>query len=158
MTPTLKYIAVGKRCAAGLASLALLFTVGCDSHKPPPPATPIVQVVDVVQRDVPIYMEWVGSVDGSVNAVIRPQVTGYLIKQAYREGDLVKKGQLLFEIDPRTFQAALDGAISTLAREEVEVLTAKAAVHSAELDLQLYQSEKWRPHRMYDVAPTKEAG
>ena len=156
MTPTLKYIAVGKRCAAGLASLALLFTVGCDSHKPPPPATPVVQVVDVVQRDVPIYMEWVGSVDGSVNAVIRPQVTGYLIKQAYREGDLVKKGQLLFEIDPRTFEAALDEAkgvrAQKLARYEttaanlarVKPLAAKNAVSQKDLDdaTGSYQSAK----------------
>jgi membrane fusion protein (multidrug efflux system) len=55
-------------------------------------------------------MEWIGSLDGNVNAVIRPQVTGYLIKQNYREGDLVKQGQPLFEIDPRTFEAAVDEA------------------------------------------------
>ena len=55
-------------------------------------------------------MEWIGSLDGDVNAVIRPQVTGYLIKQNYREGDLVKQGQPLFEIDPRTFEAAVDEA------------------------------------------------
>jgi multidrug efflux pump subunit AcrA (membrane-fusion protein) len=70
----------------------------------------VVEVVTVTQRDVPIYMEWIGSLDGNVNAVIRPQVTGYLIKQNYREGDLVKQGQLLFEIDPRTFEAAVDEA------------------------------------------------
>ncbi|HRD46284.1 MAG TPA: biotin/lipoyl-binding protein, partial [Caulobacter sp.] len=75
-----------------------------------PPPIPVVQVVEVTQRDVPIQMEWVGAMDGNVNAVIRPQVTGYLIQQNYREGDLVKKGQLLFEIDPRTFQAAVDEA------------------------------------------------
>jgi membrane fusion protein (multidrug efflux system) len=60
--------------------------------------------------DVPIYMEWIGSLDGNVNAVIRPQVTGYLIRQNYREGDLVKQGQPLFEIDPRTFEAAVEEA------------------------------------------------
>ena len=96
--------------AAGVAGIALLITAACDKGKAPPPAPPVVEVVSVVQRDVPIYIEWVGILDGDVNAVIRPQVTGYLLKQNYREGDLVKKGQALFEIDPRTFEAAVDEA------------------------------------------------
>jgi membrane fusion protein (multidrug efflux system) len=99
-----------------------------------------------VQRDVPIYMEWVGSVDGSVNAVIRPQVTGYLVKQSYREGDLVKKGQMLFEIDPRTFEAALDEAKGVRAQKlarydttaanlaRIKPLAAKNAVSQKDLD------------------------
>ena len=63
---------------------------------------------DVLQQDVKLYGEWVATLDGFVNAQIQPQVTGYLIKQDYREGTLVHKGDVLFEIDPRPFQAALD--------------------------------------------------
>ena len=97
------------------------------------PVIPVVEVVQVAQRDVPIYREWVGSLDGSINAVIRPQVTGYLIRQNYKEGEQVKKGQILFEIDPRTFQAAvnqarasLDQARGDLAQQEAGAITAKA--------------------------------
>jgi membrane fusion protein, multidrug efflux system len=99
-----------KWAAAGLAGIALLITTACDKEKAAPPGPPVVNVVSVAQRDVPIYMEWIGSLDGNVNAVIRPQVTGYLVKQNYREGDLVKQGQPLFEIDPRTFEAAVEEA------------------------------------------------
>jgi len=77
--------------------------------------TPPVTVTPVVRQDVPVTFEWVSTLDGSVNAVIRAQVQGYLTQQLYREGDLVKKGQVLFEIDPRTFQAAFDSARAQLA-------------------------------------------
>jgi membrane fusion protein (multidrug efflux system) len=99
---------------------------GCTKEKAPPPPPPTVEVMAVMQKDVPIYKEWVGSLDGYVNAVIRPQVTGYLIKQDYREGELVKKGQVLFEIDPRTFQAALDQAKAQLSQQQARNATAKA--------------------------------
>lgn len=79
----------------------------------------------VIQRDVPIYREWVGTLDGMVNAEIRAQITGYLTQQHYREGDLVKKGQLLYQIDPRTFQAAVDAGKSSLARAQAVLTTAK---------------------------------
>src|SRR5258705_1315450 len=69
-----------------------------------------VEVVKVEQKDVPIYSEWIGTTDGMVNADIKAQVTGYLLRQDYKEGSFVKKGELLFEIDPRPFQAALDQA------------------------------------------------
>jgi membrane fusion protein (multidrug efflux system) len=78
----------------------------------------LVEVVAVVQADVPIYHEWIGVLDGLVNAQIRAQVTGYLLMQNYREGDPIKKGDLLFEIDPRPFQAALDQAKGLLAQAE----------------------------------------
>ena len=80
----------------------------------------------VLQKDVPIYSEWVGALDGDVNATIRPQVTGYLVKQNYREGDAVKKGQTLFEIDPRTFQAAADQAAAARSRQQAMAATAAA--------------------------------
>jgi membrane fusion protein (multidrug efflux system) len=79
-----------------------------------------------VQKDVPVYMEWIGSLDGNVNAVIRPQVTGYLIRQNYREGDLVKQGQPLFEIDPRTFEAAVEEAKGVRAQQAARYDTTKA--------------------------------
>lgn len=88
----------------------------------PPPA---VQVSTVLQQNVPIFREWVGTLDGMVNAEIRAQVTGYLTKQSYQEGDMVRKGQLLYEIDPRPFQAAADAARSQLAREQAELTTAR---------------------------------
>jgi membrane fusion protein, multidrug efflux system len=111
----------------GMGISILLFTGACDKkEKPAAPAPPTVEVVDVIQKDVPIYAEWVATLDGYVNATIRAQVTGYLVKQNYIEGDLVKKGQVLFEIDPRTFQAALDEARGSLAQAEARHTTAKA--------------------------------
>jgi membrane fusion protein, multidrug efflux system len=105
----------------------LIFTVSaCGKKKPAPPPPPTVEVVDLVRQDVPVYLEWVASMDGSVNANIRPQVNGYLISQNYKEGDVVRKGQLLFRIDPRVFQAALDQAKGQLAQQEARWSTAKA--------------------------------
>ncbi len=116
-----------KWAAVGLASLlTLLSTTACDKEKAAPPAPPVVNVVSVAQRDVPVYMEWIGSLDGNVNAVIRPQVTGYLIKQNYREGDLVKQGQPLFEIDPRTFEAAVAEAKGQVAKNAAQHETTRA--------------------------------
>jgi len=109
-----------------LASLAFLFLVGCEKAAPPPPAVPVVDVMAAVQKDVPIYREWIGSMDGDINATIRPQVTGYLIKQNYREGDAVKKGQVLFEIDPRTFQSAYDQAAAARSKQQAIATTAAA--------------------------------
>jgi RND family efflux transporter MFP subunit len=78
-------------------------------------------VATVEQRDVPVYKEWVATLDGYVNAEIRPQVSGYIIKQNYTEGSLVHKGQALFEIDPRPFQAALDRAKADLAQAQAQL-------------------------------------
>jgi len=92
--------------------------VGCRPKPPPPPPPPTVEVASVTKADVPIYHEWVGTLDGLVNATIRAQVTGYLWTQDYREGDVVKKGDALFQIDPRPFQAVLDQAKAQLAQAE----------------------------------------
>jgi len=113
-------------CAVTALSLAALLPGGCKKKEQAPPPPPSVEVMTVMQKDVPIYKEWVGVLDGYVNAVIRPQVTGYLIKQNYMEGELVKKGQVLFEIDPRTFQAALDQAKGQLSQQQARHITAKA--------------------------------
>ena len=106
--------------------ISILALVACGEKSAPPPLSPTVEVVSVAQKDVPIYMEWIGSLDGDVNAVIRPQVTGYLIKQNYREGDLVKKGQPLFEIDPRTFEAAVAEAKGQVAKQVAQHETTRA--------------------------------
>ena len=84
-----------------------------------PPA--VVEVATVVQQDTPIYSEWVATLDGYVNAQIQPRVAGYLIKQNYKEGSVVRKGQVLFEIDPRPFKAALDQAKAQLAQAEAQL-------------------------------------
>jgi len=110
---------------ASVCSLSLLLS-GCHKKEQAPPPPPTVEVTTVAQKDVPIYKEWVGALDGNVNAVIRPQVTGYLIKQNYQEGQMVKTGQVLFEIDPRTFQATLDQAKGQLAQQQARHTTAKA--------------------------------
>lgn len=106
---------------------ATLGLAGCQEEKkavaPPPP--PEVEVAEVVQRDVPLYQEWVASMDGLVNATILAQVQGYLIKQNYKEGDHIKKGGLLFEIDPRPFQAAVDEARAALAKQQAVLQTAQ---------------------------------
>lgn len=107
------------RCAVLLLALVLLVPA-CTKKQPLPPAPPEVLVETVQPRDVPIYKEWVGTLDGLVNAQIRAQVTGYLMEQAYAEGSLVKKGDLLFQIDPRPFQAALDQAKAKLAQDQAQ--------------------------------------
>ena len=101
--------------------LIVVQCAGCGEKKPPPGAAPQVQVVPVVQRDVSIYSEWVATLDGYVNAQIQPQVSGYLIKQDYREGSFVHKDDVLFEIDPRPFQAVLDQAKAQLAQAEAQL-------------------------------------
>jgi hypothetical protein len=90
-----------------LVFLTGLLLLGCGKEEKVQPQAPIVEVTEVTQKDVPMYAEWVGTLDGVVNATIRAQVSGYLTKQNYKEGDFVKKGQVLFEIDPREYQAAL---------------------------------------------------
>lgn len=96
----------------------------------PPPLS--VEVVKVEQKDVPIFSEWIGTTEGMVNAEIKAQVTGYLLKQHYKEGSSIKKGQLLFEIDPRPFQAALDQANGQVAQYQGQVEQANSQVTQAE--------------------------
>ncbi len=127
-----------KSLGALLVLPLVLLSSGC-FKKPPPLGPPIVQVTDVVQKDVPVYDEWVGTLDGSVNAEIRPMVTGYLLSQDYKDGTFVKKGDVLFEIDPRPFQAAYDKAVAAEQKsaENVKRLTplaAQNAVSQQELD------------------------
>jgi RND family efflux transporter MFP subunit len=101
-------------------------------------APPEVEVVQVEQKDVPIYVEWIGTLDGLVNADVRAQVSGYLLRQNYMEGAFVKKGQLLFEIDPRPFQAALDQAQGQLAQARADLANAEAVQGRTQLDVNRY--------------------
>jgi membrane fusion protein (multidrug efflux system) len=109
--------------AATAAAVSLMLLAGCKSAPPPPPAGGAlpVQVVHVTQQDVSVTGEWVAQTDGYVNAQIQPQVAGYLIKQDYKEGSPVSKGQVLFEIDPRPFQAALDQAKGQVLQAQAQV-------------------------------------
>lgn len=97
-----------------------------------------VEVVPVEQKDVPIYAEWIGTLDGYTNADVRAQVTGYILRQDYQEGSFVKKGQLLFEIDPRPFQAALDQAEGQLAQAKATLANAEAVQGRTQLDVDRY--------------------
>ncbi|OHE82761.1 MAG: hypothetical protein A2107_05260 [Verrucomicrobia bacterium GWF2_62_7] len=101
-------------------ALFLVFLTSCKHETPPPPGPPGVVVAPVTQRDVPFYKEWVGSTDGSTNAAIRAQVTGYLLRQVCDDGTEVKRGGLLFELDPRPFQATLDQAQASLAQSQAQ--------------------------------------
>jgi membrane fusion protein, multidrug efflux system len=116
-----------------LAAALLVLVAGLEEKVPAQtPSVPEVQVMTVTQKDVPVFSEWVGTTEGLVNAKIRAQVTGYLSNQPYKEGASVKKGDLLFEIDPRTFKAALDQAQAQLA-------IAKAKLGKTELDVKRYR-------------------
>jgi len=126
ITETLAAKLVGSQTSAVLACILLivpmLAVTGCSkgqtAFKLPDPE---VLVAPSVQQDVAIHNEWVATLDGYVNAEIRPQVSGYIIEQNYKEGSVVRKGQVLFEIDPRPFQAALDLAKGELAQAKAQL-------------------------------------
>jgi len=104
-----------------LTTILAVAGVGCKrtaASIPPPP--PSVVVVAVIQKDVPVYFEWVGTTEGFVNAQIYPKVSGYLLKQVYTDGAQVKTGDLLFQIDPREYKAALDQALGQLAQAQAD--------------------------------------
>jgi membrane fusion protein (multidrug efflux system) len=100
-----------------------------------------VEVVSVEKTSVPIYKEWIGTTDGMVNAEIKAQVTGYLLRQDFKEGSFVKKGQLLFEIDPRPFQAAVDQANGQVAQFQGQLEQATSQVAQAEAQLEAVNSQ-----------------
>jgi RND family efflux transporter MFP subunit len=108
------------------------------------PAPVVVEVAAVEQHDVPIYSEWIGTLDGFVNADIKAQVTGYLLEQAYQEGNFVKKGQLLFQIDQRPFQAALDLALGQQAQSEGQLAQAQAELAQAEAQVSVAEANQRR--------------
>jgi RND family efflux transporter MFP subunit len=117
-----------------------LFSIGCRERDPQAgnPAAVDVQVVQVEQKDIPIYGEWIGTLDGLVNADVKAQVTGYLLDQAYVEGSFVKKGQLLFQIDPRPFEATLEQAKAQLTQAQAQLASAEATQLQAQLNVNKY--------------------
>jgi len=133
-------------CVATLVLPAILAGAGCKRGEPPAPPPPEVLVTDVVQKDVPIYAEWVGTAVGFVNAQVMPRVQGYLLKQNYQDGAYVKAGQPLFEIDDRPYEAAVDQALGDLAQQRANLrknqldvtkytpLAAQGAVSKQQLD------------------------
>src|SRR5205814_3145452 len=132
-----------KVLVGGLLGLLL---AGCAEKQAAGPPPPDVQVAEVEQQDVPVYGEWVAQLNGPVNADITPKLQGYLLSQDYVNGSLVRKGQLLFQIDPRPFQAALDQAkaeversVSSLSKATNDVqrdtpLAAQNAIPQKQLD------------------------
>ena len=119
---------------------------GCakDGQAARAPGPLVVEVATVQQRDVPIYNEWIGTLDGYVNADIKAQVPGYLMKQDYAEGSLVKTGQLLFEIDPRPFEAAVDQAKGQFAQANGQLAQAKAQLAQAEAQVVVSKANQGR--------------
>jgi len=135
-------LALAAICLAMVLVAAAACSKATSSERPDPPLD--VQVAQVEQRDVPIFEEWIGTLDGMVDANIKAQVTGYLLKQEYKEGSFVRKGQLLFQIDPRPFQAALDQARGQLAQADGQMAQAKALLAQAEAQLAKAQADQRR--------------
>lgn len=135
-----------KKVAMVAVPVLLLISVACTRPASSAAASvPLeVQVVRAEQRDVPIYTEWVGTLDGFVNADIKAQVTGYLTRQAYTEGSFVKAGQLLFQIDSRPFEAALDQARGALAQAEGQLEQAKAQLGQAQAQVAISEANQKR--------------
>jgi len=138
---------VKRKTNLGICSFLLvlplaLALVGCGKEQKVEPQAPIVEVAEVIQKDVPVFAEWVGTLDGLVNATIRAQVQGYLVKQNYTEGEPVRKGQVLFEIDPREFQAALDQAKALLSQSKGALDQTKAALEQARAEVS-QQDARW---------------
>lgn len=127
----------GKTIVAGILCLIIIVTIFLTARskaKPSVSDSPVpieVKVVQVTTENVPVYREWVGTLTGLVNATIKAQVKGYLVRQDYREGAYVRKGQLLFEIDSRPFQAALDQAKGRLAQAEAQLVQDRAQMSIA---------------------------
>jgi membrane fusion protein, multidrug efflux system len=122
------------------------------------PSSPVVEVAPVEQRDVPINGEWIGTLTGQVNADVKGQVTGYLLTCNYKEGSFVRKGQILFEIDPRPFQAALDQARGQLAQAQAQLVQNEAQLSTAEANQLKSQLnvEKYEPLAKVDAVSKQD--
>ena len=126
------------------------------SVQAPPP--PVVEVAAIEQKDVPIYGEWIGTLTGQVNADVKAQVTGYLLTRNYKEGSFVRKGQMLFEIDPRPFQAALDQAKGQLAQAQAQLAQNEAQLSTSEANQLMSQLnvEKYGPLAKVDAVSKQD--
>jgi membrane fusion protein, multidrug efflux system len=128
-----------RRWLLWLILFAVAVPAGCGSMALPPAGPPDVEVVQVVQKDVPITKDWVATLDGLVNANIRAQVAGLLVKQNYTNGAFVPKGTPLFSIDPRPFQASLDAATGNFNQAQADLQVANAKLGKTELDVTRYR-------------------
>ncbi len=126
----LRRVGAGSSLALAVVSLSL-----CSCHKPAPPPVTEVTVGTPIRRDVPVYSEWIGTTVGFIDAEIHSKVTGYLLAQDYQEGSVVKKGDLLFEVDPRPFQAVVDQANAQLNVANAGLTQAKADVDAAKAEI-----------------------
>jgi membrane fusion protein, multidrug efflux system len=132
MAPSKHRRSAGEALAHALLAVALAAVAGLGGCKKkeeaPPPPPPTVEVASVSQKDVPVYGEWIGTLEGYVNAEIRPQIEGYLLRQVYKEGFFVRSGDLMFEIDPREFQAQYDQAAGSVSQYDATLANAKTTV------------------------------
>jgi membrane fusion protein, multidrug efflux system len=130
----------------GMAAVLVVVSDGCTKGTlaSKPPDAFAVEVAPVVQKDVPIYSEWIGTLDGYVNADIKAQVSGYLLKQDYVEGSFVQKGQVLFEIDPRPFEAVVDQAKGQLAQANGQLSQARAQLTQATAQVAVAEANQGR--------------
>src|SRR5258708_39455534 len=148
--------------AKALALAIIINVLGCEKKvaETGPQAPPEVLVTQVISGDVPVIREWVGTLDGSENADIRARVTGYLQKRDYQEGSFVKEGDLLFEIDPRPFEAALAHAKSDLAQAQaIQAATAADFQRSQELlDKKVISVQEYENKRQLNLANVAKVG
>ena len=119
----------------GVVLGALLAGCGPAAGPPPPPPS-VVKTEPVAEHDVAVSGEWVGTLVGYINAQIRPRVSGHLMSQNYKEGTLVKSGDLLFQVDPRTYQAALEQAEANLLQAQSQLGQAKAQVAASQAQVE----------------------
>src|SRR5262245_33389323 len=123
---------------AVLVVAAAIGAAGCNdaSRAAAPAPVPIVKVEAVVEKDVPLAAEWVGTLVGSINAQVRARVSGHLVSQNYKEGSLVKSGDFLFQVDPRSFEAAVEQAEAKLQLAQSQLSQAKAQVGASEAQVE----------------------
>jgi RND family efflux transporter MFP subunit len=152
-----KYMAWASGGALAIILLALVSHAGAKASVKAVPS-PMVEVATVEQRDVPVHGEWVGTLSGQVNADVKAQVTGYLLSRNYQEGSYVRRGQLLFEIDPRPFQAALDQAKAQLVQAQALLIQDKAQLATAQANQQKSQLDvdKYAPLAQVDAVSKQD--
>jgi membrane fusion protein, multidrug efflux system len=143
-----------------LLAVILVVAVSRSAAKPSTqtPSLPVVEVALVEQKDVPINGEWIGTLTGQVNADVKGQITGYLLTRNYKEGSFVRKGQILFEIDPRPFQAALDQVRGQLAQAQAQLVQDEAQLSTAEANQLKSQLnvEKYEPLAKVDAVSKQD--
>jgi membrane fusion protein (multidrug efflux system) len=127
-----------EKFATSLLAVGMMLSISCGKMGLPPAGPPDVEVVEVAQKDVPITRDWVATLDGLVNAQIRAQVAGLLLKQSYANGGFVRTGAPLFEIDARPFQAALDQAKGNLEEAKANLQQAQARLGKTQIDVTRY--------------------